>query len=443
MLTTENGLPNNLLYSVLPDSLGNLWLSSNKGISKFDLKHYSPVATKNLFKNFSLKDALQGNEFNTNGFAVKQNGEMWFSGTNGINTFYPWAISNNTIEPVIHITNISINDSVYTKQNFDNISSIELQPSENNITFNFTAIDFSDAAGVSFKYQLINADKNEIIAANPATARYINLKPGKYKFIIKAFNGDGLMSKQIKQIDILILTTFYNTWWFYLIIFMALIAIVYSYVWLRLKQLKQVQKIRNSIANDLHDDIGSTLSTISLYSEVAKLKVNQQQSIDVNVLLEKIKQASQQMQDNMYDIVWSLHQRNDNVESIVQRLKIFAAENAETRNINFTVSLPDNANEIKLNSIQRKEIFFILKEALNNALKYAQASNISLVVNANKEGLKFSIIDDGIGFDKTKQYTSNGMYAMNERAKTIKAELHIISDKGVRVEVIIPAKFSS
>lgn len=443
LLTNDNGLPNNILYALVPDEAGNFWISSNKGISKFNYKLFD-VTNKNIvIKNFGIKDGLQGNEFNTNGFAVTKDGEIWFSGTNGINTFYPSGVTTNTVEPVTHITAININDSSYKTFNYDYTNSITLQPFENNISFYFTAIDFSDAPGVNFRYQLINADKSEISSPNPAIARYINLKPGKYSFMIKTFNGDGLMSTKIKKINLVVLAPFYNTWWFYMLLALAVVLFVYGYVRLRIRQISQLQKIRNNIANDLHDDIGSTLSTISLYSEVARLKAEQKESAEVEGILEKIKNASQQMQDNMHEIVWSLHDRNATLHSLTQSLMLFASENAAAKNIHFILKLPDHLKEVKLNSKVRKEVFFILKEALNNAFKYAQATSMSLEISEEKQTLRFMVTDNGIGFDESNPRFGNGIEAMQERSKEIKARLSIKIENGVRVELLVPAKFSS
>ncbi|MBK7037536.1 MAG: hypothetical protein IPH42_14635 [Bacteroidetes bacterium] len=137
--------------------------------------------------------------------------------------------------------------------------------------------------------------------------------------------------------------------------------------------------IRNNIANDLHDDVGSALSTINLYSEVAKMKSNEENE-DLKNMLNKISDTSTEMQDNMNHIVWSLQPRNDNFEQMLLRMKSFALETLQIKNITTNFIVDEKLSDIKLTPDKRHELFLIFKEAINNIVKYANCSIVNTTV---------------------------------------------------------------
>jgi two-component system sensor histidine kinase UhpB len=187
----------------------------------------------------------------------------------------------------------------------------------------------------------------------------------------------------------------------------------------------KLQNIRNKIASDLHDDVGSTLNSISIYSEVAK-----QKSPAVVDELEHIGDASRKIIEVMSDIVWTINPKNDTFENIIDRMSSIAYNLLKAKNIEHTFRADEGLGEFKLSLESRRNFYLIFKEALNNLVKYSNA-NRAFISLTNENGLiKLSIRDNGLGFDVLQTSRGNGLLNMKNRAAEMKAQLNIESEKG-------------
>lgn len=186
------------------------------------------------------------------------------------------------------------------------------------------------------------------------------------------------------------------------------------------KRQMEIEKMRNGIARDLHDDIGSTLSSIHIISQLA-LKENQIGS--ATKYFQRITDHSAKMMESMSDMVWSINPDNDSLQKILAKMKEFSAEILEPKNITYQFQGEGTLNGTVLDVAKRKNIFLIFKETINNAAKYSEgtAVDISLVHEAND--LLLTISDNGNGFDSTKIQSGNGLRNMKERAREINADL--------------------
>ena len=204
--TEKNGLPDNTIYGILADADGNLWLSTNKGLSKFN-----PNAR--TFRNYDISDGLQGDQFNPGAYFQSQNGEMFFGGVKGFNSFFPRQVMDNPIPPPMVITAFKkYNQTVST--DLKNNETIQLPYNENFISFEFAALDYNAPQKNQYAYQLQGIDKDWIYAETNRDANYTNLSPGDYTFRVKASNNDGIWNEQPTTIRIHITPPFWETWWF-------------------------------------------------------------------------------------------------------------------------------------------------------------------------------------------------------------------------------------
>lgn len=226
---------------------------------------------------------------------------------------------------------------------------------------------------------------------------------------------------------------------YYIILVFVLVAIVAAILFSRFRQrAKQKQEAeRARISRDLHDDIGATLGSISIYSEVAKNKAGSAQ--DIQEVLTKIGESSRETLDKMNDIVWSVNPENDNAEELIQRMKNFAAAMLTQRNIAFSFNTGEtNFTDLKLDMQKRKNIFLIYKECLHNIVKYADAQQVEIDFLISGKRLHFSVKDDGKGFsDSATAYNGNGIKNMKARAAEINAVLEIQSaaNKGTTINL--------
>jgi len=204
----------------------------------------------------------------------------------------------------------------------------------------------------------------------------------------------------------------------------------------RTRNKLRLQNIRNRIASDLHDDIGSTLNSISVYSEVAK-----QKSPTVVHELEQIGDASRKIIDAMSDIVWTINPKNDSFENIILRMRSFSYNLLKAKNIEHSFRADEGLDNMKLSMEERRNFFLIFKEAVNNLVKYAEATRVSIALTHENNLIKLSVRDNGKGFSVKQFSTGNGLLNMKSRAEEMNATIKIESEpgSGTHVELILKA----
>ena len=204
-----------------------------------------------------------------------------------------------------------------------------------------------------------------------------------------------------------------------------------------IRQMKLSEQIRKQIARDLHDDMGSTLSSISILSQVAEKEANNT-DIQTKNLLGKINRNSQRMLDTMNDIVWTTQPVNDTIESISIKIREFAAEMFDAKDIKYKIEIDENLLDCKLPPNQVYNFYLIIKEAINNIAKYALAKNVWVNISKIQNNLTLSIADDGVGFDSTKiKENGNGLKNMDRRSQDLGGQLTIFSKENKGTELIL------
>ena len=222
------------------------------------------------------------------------------------------------------------------------------------------------------------------------------------------------------------------------IIIIALISVIVISVLLinryrvlnRTRRLVEMERMRNSIARDLHDDIGSTLSSINIISQMAQKDAN-----GSTMHFQRIAQHSSSMMESMSDIVWSINPTNDSLEQVITRMKEFVAEILDPLDIEYSFTGEENLQSIKLDISTRKNLFLIFKEAINNAAKYSEAKSVKITFSNAQGDLKLNIHDNGKGFDAQNGSPGNGLKNMNARAKNIQGKLELKSSFGFGTEI--------
>ncbi|MFT3703160.1 MAG: tetratricopeptide repeat protein [Agriterribacter sp.] len=221
-----------------------------------------------------------------------------------------------------------------------------------------------------------------------------------------------------------------------LLLVIALLGIARYRTVQKAKRMLEIETLRNNIARDLHDDIGSALSSININSKIALHNATEEAFIKNQ--LEKIQSNSVRTMEGMSDIVWAIHPDNDSLEKIVTRMKEFAAELLEPLQIEYSFEINIQSRAFTLDITKRKEIYLIFKEALNNAAKYSEGSSIIIRIEKSKEALQLEVIDNGKGFVRHAIKMGNGLKNMEHRAKALGGSLEFISNKGTIVRLTVP-----
>ncbi|MEQ8478776.1 tetratricopeptide repeat protein [Fulvivirga sp.] len=217
-----------------------------------------------------------------------------------------------------------------------------------------------------------------------------------------------------------------------LVIILAIVLINRSRVINRGLRLVEMERVRNEISRDLHDDIGSTLTSINILSE---LSLNQN-ATDQTKHLTTINNHSSKMMERMDDIVWSINPLNDSIDQLIIKLRQFASEVLEPKDIGYVFQLSD-VEEVAIDPFKRKHIFLIAKEAINNAAKYSNAGHVQINISVLNDRLHMEIVDDGRGFDMAVANDGNGLVNIRERANKINGALKISSaiDQGTSISL--------
>jgi signal transduction histidine kinase len=204
----------------------------------------------------------------------------------------------------------------------------------------------------------------------------------------------------------------------------------------RANRMIEMERMRNTIARDLHDDIGSTLSSINIMSQIAL----QQNGNEGHQHLQKIANHSARMMENMSDIVWSINPKHDSLEQLVTKMKEFASEILEPKEIDYKFSIGLTVLNLKIDVEKRKNIFLIFKEAINNAAKYSEGNQVTVSLFHSTGILHLTIGDNGKGFDATHAKKGNGLRNMQDRAITIKGDLKRSSNpgEGTQIDLEVP-----
>jgi PAS domain S-box-containing protein len=244
--STGNGLPNNVVYGILEDEAGNLWLSSNAGLTKFDPR-------SETFKNYDSEDGLQGNEFNGGAYYKNSSGEMFFGGPNGLNSFYPDQIKDNPFVPPVVITGFKIfNKPVKIKNGISGKKEISLSYKDNYFSFDFVALNYRGTENNQYAYMLEGFDKDWVYCGTRHTVGYTNIRGGSYVFRVRGANNDGLWNTKGASVKITIRPPLWERWWFRVFMGLAVIAFVfflYRYRVYRIRnrsrQLEEINKKLN------------------------------------------------------------------------------------------------------------------------------------------------------------------------------------------------------
>lgn len=427
--TTTHGLPNNVVYAILNDDYGNLWLSTNQGLSCFNKKNKT-------FRNYTTEDGLPGNEYNRNQYIKTSNGTLFFGGVDGITWFHPKDILSHILpESRLVFTGFSIfNNPIQFKKDqsilqkpVNYTSEIILPYAKNIFSIEFALLQYCSTEKKRYRYWMEGFNDSWIDNGTNNTVTFTNLNPGKYIFHVKGCNSDGIWNQKGRSLTIIILAPWYQTWWFKFFVLITLAGILYALYRYRLQQQWNMLTMRNNIASDLHDEIGSTISSISVYSNILEDTLEQP---DLKDIAARIHNSSSDILTVMSDIVWSINPKNDRFDSILLRMKSFAMAFSEMQKSTIHFNIHQTPNNLTLNMHKRKNMYLFFKEALINAVKYAKADNIWIDLNIVKGRLTLMINDDGIGFNTDEMSEGNGLSNLQLRANELKGKAKITSTPG-------------
>jgi two-component sensor histidine kinase len=405
----------NKVNKIIEYGKGYLWLSTGKGLSCWNLNN-------NTFLNYPEGKRL-ANMVSVTGCS-SPNGVIYFGGGNEILYFNPDKLLETS--PYIHpeVTSLSVMNKDYTS---DISKPLSLSYKDNYVSFAFSAFDFLNEKGDQFAYYLEGFDKDWNYCGNRHFATYTNLPGGNYTFHLKVQNSAGEWVESTHPVIMNFSSPFYKKWWFFLACSLIIFILGYLFYYAQIQRELEAVRLRARLARDLHDDVGSSLSSISIISTMATKKTEHSPE-DVKRIFTKISETSQRTLDSISDLVWTLDPENDLMEDLFMRMRLYTSEILEAKEIMYEFNVAQETELVKMTMDKRKNIYLIFKEAINNIVKYSKCTKVLINVKLINHSMEFEIADNGIGFiEGHTEHKGNGLKNMKQRASQLNGTLTIKS----------------
>ena len=448
-VTTGNGLLDDVVYRILEDDQNNLWLSCRKGIfhiSKSELDEFaqgrissvSPVA-------YGTADGMITRECSGGGDPAgwkDREGRLWFPTIKGVAMIDPARIKTNSQPPPVVIEQIRIDD-----QSIAPADRVELSPGTTRFDLYYTAPSFVAPEKVRFKYMLEGFDKDWIDSGTRRVAYYTNLRPGDYTFKVIASNNDGVWNHSGATLALYLKPYFYQTYWFYLSVTLLLAMLAWLIFRLRVRSMRAqfgaVLAERTRIAREIHDNLAQEMSGISVQLEVVARTMPPEAEAARNYL----DRARQQVRHGIAEArryVWDLRspalENNDLPAALAETARRLTHETAIQAHVEVNGTFRPLAQSVEVNLLR------IGQEAMNNAVKHAQAQRILVNLIFDARRVQLSVRDDGRGFDQAAgdgEAGHFGFIGMRERAEQIGGTLSIYSAEGLGTEIVADVPITS
>jgi ligand-binding sensor domain-containing protein/signal transduction histidine kinase len=417
--TEQDGLPSLRIMQIMDDAEGRLWIVSSAGLSLYNID-------KQSFVNFGTAAGLR-NPDALSTMCKDRSGRFYLGDLGYLQMFDPSKAIPSTNKFSVYITAMKAGVTPVVAENWS--KDLRFIHDQNYISFEFVALNFDEPGKTAYAYLLEGLNRNWQEVTDKRFVTFAGLPPGGYRFRVRAAGKDGIWQECTQAIPFRISGPFWQSWWFLLACTMALAGVVYSFYRMKINRLQAELAIRNSIARDLHDDVGSTLSGVNVISALALKKLKTKPE-SVAALLAQIAQKTTAMSDAMGDIVWSVNPKNDSLQNLVVRMKEYAAEMLEPRDIRYRFSIDDRLLTQKLPLGLRKDFYLIFKEALNNLSKHSACQVVNISIVLTHKWLEMTVTDDGKGFDETAVRPGNGLANLRARATNLGGKIEITSKIG-------------
>lgn len=427
----SHGLNNITIYSIQGDEAGKIWVSTNKGISKFD-----PDSER--FFNFNQNDGLQGEEYNSRvGFTNPTTGHIFFGGMEGLNAFLPSQVENDDQHPDLYINRLTTFEEDANAQ--DKVTQINVNGDET-ITINHKCYLMNFLIGapmlpkndnVRFAYKLEGLSDNWIDLGYTQEFSLTNLATGEYTLKLRSILENGLVSDDKVMLSIISVPPWWHTWWAYLCYVVLIAAILYSIYSYRVGQLIKYQSLRTQISSDLHDDVGTILSTIAFQAEIMELE-QKKSEIDG---FGKLTKLSRLAMGRMRDTVWAMDARRDNTDSLLARMNDFLFDAFDHQEIEYKFDHSQAKKGVSIAPNIRQTIYLVFKESVTNALKHSTGTMIDITLTLDGKNFALKVHDNG-SVDPSQMKTSGlGLSNMKARAEKVGAAFTINTTKGFSVQL--------
>jgi sugar lactone lactonase YvrE len=454
--STRNGLASNSIGYIIEDDEGYLWIGSNAGLMRIQKKSLEDFANEKTgvisCRIYGNADGLPTRECSSGSqpaACLTPDGRLWFPTTKGAASVNPKEIKPNLQPPMVMIESVLVDGR---EQKNDHMSSawrqsIVIPPGHDRFEIHYTGLNFTAPKEVRFKYRLEDRDNAWTDAGDTRIAYYSEVPPGHYRFHVIACNEDGVWNNSGSVLEITVQPQFWQTGWFRAVVMLCLLGIVVAAVRFvstqKLHRQLALEKERARIARDLHDQLGANLTQVALLGEMAEADKGSPEEIQVHA--QQISQTARETTHALDEIVWAVNPSNDTLDGLVTYICKYAQEYLALAGLRYRADMPTQLPAIGFPPEARHNVFLAFKEAVNNVVKHAQASEVWIRLRLQPDHFTLEIEDNGRGpgnLDKNTAPPGDGLRNMRKRMEDIHGEFSIGpgTKGGTSVRLTIPIK---
>jgi ligand-binding sensor domain-containing protein/signal transduction histidine kinase len=469
--TSKDGLYADEIFEILEDDSGWLWMSCSRGVfrvRKNDLNASADGKHGRLGcivygKNDGL-ESIQCNSGAKPAGCKTRDGRLWFPTSKGLACVNPAAARVNALPPPVSIEEMLVDrrpvgeaKSRKTAQPLGSIAPLDsgsgllkIPPGHGELEFHYTALSLVEPDACRFRYKLDGADSEWVEAGPRRTAHYNNIYPGNHVFRVVACNEDGVWNERGATLEFVLQPHLWQTWWCRggaAVLVIVFVGGTVRYMTRKrlqrkleiLEQRNALEKERGRIAKDIHDDLGSSLTRIMMLGERAEEGLAKHEEVGVHV--GKIVTSARHTVQALDEIVWAVNPENDTLEGLVEYLSHYANEFFENSNVSCRLEIPVRLPHCSLPAEFRHALFLVVKEAFNNILKHAGATQVCVEVGVTGPALHVIIEDNGCGFNPKglpAGRKGNGLGNMRKRIETLGGQITFSNQTGTRIELTAP-----
>jgi len=432
-VTKAEGLHSNGVWSMVEDGEGGIWMSSDEGLFRVDREQLHAVAdavergdppreplAPLVFTEAEGMPSRESNRGSPGGWRLID-GRLVFNNVAGLVVVDPRRVTARP-PPAARVLGVAVDGQDAGRDGFGG----KIPAGTRHIAFEFAALSYAAPEQNRYRYRLDGYDDSWIASGTRNRAAYTNLRPGRYTFRVQGAGGIGAWGEPGASVSFRIAPLLWETWWFRLaVIGLILGTLVLAYRF-RVRHLLAMQGLRLRIASDLHDDVGSSLSSIALLSDMLGGRTHlggleRRQ-------LSRIHDAAEETVGALRDIIWLVDPKHDDLVALVRRMRAVAGDLLS--GTEYTFKAPDPLQSCPLGMNLMRNVFLISKEGLHNAAKHAGGSRVTIEVGTEGGILRLRIEDEGPGFVSADDHPGRGLRSMRRRAEETGGKLEIESSPG-------------
>jgi signal transduction histidine kinase/ligand-binding sensor domain-containing protein len=431
--TRGDGLAWDDVGSIHLDERGRLWMPSSNGLSLYD-------PASGVFTRFTREDGLQDNVFHYAAHARLSDGSLALGGANGLNVFHPLRVRVDTEPPPMVLTRLLINGRPHTleRDGRGGFRPLRLPFNANDLQFEYAALDLRQPGKNAYRVRLEGAEAAWRPVGPETTARYPFLPPGRYTFHVVGASRDGYWAEAGVAVPFHIRPPWWRTWTFWTLLGLAALGLVAGAYQYRIRQILRLERTRRRIADDLHDDIGSKISTVALRLDLVGRSPGITEAERRQI--EELAGSARRVVDELRDAIWIVDAAHDDLPALVARMEQFAEQMLRGRS--WTFHAPTDLPPVALPMEARRHLYLLFKEALHNAVRHGQPEHVDIRLACAAGRLSLTLADDGAGFDPAEVRRGRGLTTLASRAEALGGDLSLDSAPGrgtvLRLELTLP-----